>query len=67
MFGLFQQLKYAQNQNKMAQIRLKFCQVDKCTLSKWPNYYNSEPKWRKFAKSGHTVMAVSSKIVLVGR
>ena len=28
--------------------------ITKCALSKWPMYYNSEPKWRKFAKSGHT-------------
>ena len=47
--------------NKICSIAYKICQNQlkvlpktKCILSKWPKYYNCDPKWRKFAKSGHT-------------
>ena len=36
----------------------------KLTLSKWPECFNSVPKWRDFAQSGHTDHTLSPSIHL---
>ena len=40
---------------QICQNKLKILPNTKWTLSKWPKCFNILPKWRNFAKSGHTL------------
>ena len=61
-FWLFTIIKICSIAYRICQNCLKVLPNKKYTLSKWPKYYNGEPRWRKFAKSGHTGRLVALEL-----
>ena len=47
-------MKLAQKHNKFASVCSKFCQIQNRPYNKLPKSFKISPKWRNFAKSGHT-------------
>ena len=50
----FTKLKNCAEAYKICQSKFQIFPNTKWTLSKWPKFFNIMPKWRNFAKSGHT-------------
>ena len=60
-FGHLHERKIAQWLTKLAKVFPKFCQISP-PPPKMPNTLKILPKWRNFAKSGHTVEETQKKI-----